>query len=141
MEQIATSKAFSSRYLNATKLLDFQHPDIQQLCEERNWKLLPEGERVRQIYNFVRDEIQFGYNEADDIAASRVLQDAYGQCNTKATLLMALLRSCGVPNRIHGFTIDKTLQKGAITGLWYKLAPKNILHSWVEDVFGGQFIP
>ena len=45
---------------------------------------------------------------------------------------MALLRAAGIPNRIHGFTIDKALQKGAITGIWYKLSPKNIVHSWVE---------
>lgn len=45
---------------------------------------------------------------------------------------MALLRATDVPNRIHGFTIDKALQKGAITGIWYRLSPKDILHSWVE---------
>ena len=45
---------------------------------------------------------------------------------------MALLRSVGIPCRFHGFTIDKHLQKGAITGLPYLLAPKNIIHSWVE---------
>jgi hypothetical protein len=69
---------------------------------------------------------------SDDITATQVLQDGYGQCNTKATLLMALLRATGIPNRIHGFTIDKALQKGAITGIWYNLSPKNIVHSWVE---------
>jgi len=74
--------------------------------------------KVKTIYNFVRDEIKFGNNVSDDISASQVLKDGYGQCNTKATLLMALLRATDVPNRIHGFTIDKTLQKGAITGIW-----------------------
>lgn len=27
---------------------------------------------------------------------------------------------------------NKVLQKGAITGIWYKIAPINIIHSWVE---------
>lgn len=31
--------------------------------------------------------------------------------------------------------IDKKLQKGAMTGLVYKSAPKNVLHSWVEVFF------
>jgi hypothetical protein len=48
---------------------------------------------------------------------------------------MALLRAVGIPVRIHGFTIHKALQKGAITGLWYRLSPENILHSWVEVYF------
>lgn len=79
----------------------------------------------------MRDEIAFGYNTQDDLPASRVLADGIGQCNTKGTLLMALLRAMDVPCRFHGFTIDKALQKGAITGLAYWLAPRNIIHSWV----------
>ena len=48
---------------------------------------------------------------------------------------MALLRACEIPCRIHGFTIDKRLQKGAMSGFVYKKAPQNILHSWVEVFF------
>mgnify|MGYP002241704325 CR=1 FL=1 len=48
-------------------------------------------------------------NVDDSIPASKVLKDGYGQCNTKGTLFMALLRACGVPCRIHGFTIDKKI--------------------------------
>lgn len=120
------------KYLEKTDLLDFSNQSIQKLIAERGWKNLPKQEKVKQVYNFVRDEILFGYNEADDIKASTVLTNGYGQCNTKATLLMALLRAVGVPNRIHGFTINKALQKGAISGIWYTLSPNNILHSWVE---------
>lgn len=120
------------KYLKATPILDFSHVMIQNLVRERGWKGYDIIEKVKSIYNFVRDEILFGYNESDDIPASQVLSDGYGQCNTKSTLLMAILRAVDVPNRIHGFTIGKALQKGAISGIWYTLAPKNILHSWVE---------
>lgn len=96
-----------------------------------------EFERIRTIYNYVRDEVLFGYNIDDDIPASRVLSDGYGQCNTKGTLFMALLRACGVPCRVHGFTIDKNLQKGAMTGLVYRSASNEVLHSWVEVFLEG----
>lgn len=49
------------------------------------------------------------------------------------------IKSNGKPNRIHGFTIAKALQKGAITGIWYKLSPQNILHSWVEVLVNEQW--
>ena len=120
------------RCLAETPMLDFSHPAIRRLVKERRWIELGDFERIREIYNFVRDEILFGYNVDDAIPASRVLADGYGQCNTKGTLFMALLRCCGVPCRIHGFTIDKKLQKGAMTGLVYVLAPSDVLHSWVE---------
>ena len=79
-----------------------------------------EYNRIRLVYGFVRDEILFGYNVDDSIPASRVLADGYGQCNTKGTLFMALLRGVDIPCRVHGFTIDKNLQKGAMTGIVYK---------------------
>lgn len=69
-----------------------------------------------------------------------MLTDGIGQCNTKGNLLMALLRAVGVPCRFHGFTIDKALQKGAITGPAYLLAPSRIIHSWVEVWFEGRWV-
>lgn len=120
------------KYLKETPMLDFSDESIQGLIESRRWRDLDEFHCLRSIYNYVRDEILFGYNTDDGIPASKVLQDGYGQCNTKGTLFMALLRACGIPCRIHGFAIDKKLQKGAMTGLVYKSAPQNIFHSWVE---------
>jgi hypothetical protein len=128
-----------NNYLKETKILDYSHDSIQKLVNESEWNQLDLISRIKSIYNFVRDEIIFGYNISDNISASAVLKDGYGQCNTKATLLMALLRATEIPNRIHGFTIDKALQKGAITGIWYKLSPKNILHSWVEILVDEQW--
>ncbi|WP_298208161.1 transglutaminase-like domain-containing protein [Acidovorax sp.] len=126
--------------LRQTPILDHTHPSIQALIQTRGWRALPERERIGAIYDFVRDEIAFGYNLADDLPASRVLEDGIGQCNTKGTLFMALLRACGIPCRLHGFTIDKALQKGAITGIAYHLAPRSIVHSWVEVWFEGRWL-
>ena len=123
--------------LQETKMLDYNSPNIQALIQERNWRELDEFNKIKEIYNFVRDEIKFGYNIDDSITASQVLKDGYGQCNTKGTLFMALLRGVGISCRVHGFTIDKKLQKGAMTGFVYANAPRNILHSWVELFYDG----
>ncbi len=69
-----------------------------------------------------------------------MLSDGYGQCNTKGTLLMALLRGVGIRCRLHGFTIHKGLQRGVVPELVYPLAPQEILHSWVEIEFQGAWI-
>ena len=105
------------KYLKETKMLDYSNANIQQLIRERGWKNINEFERLKSIYDFVRDEILFGYNIDDNVPASKVLADGYGQCNTKGTLFMAILRACNIPCRVHGFTIDKKLQKGAMTGI------------------------
>lgn len=124
-------------YLSETSLLDFSHPSIDGLLSQ--WRGLPEFEKIGVAYDFVRNEIAFGYNRADHIKASQVLADGYGQCNTKGILLMALLRGLGIPCRYHGFTIDKILQKGAMTGWVYWLAPDEIIHSWVEVYYRGKW--
>ena len=129
----------TDNYLCATPMLDYRSTSIEALVQSRHWRDESEFGRIRSIYNFVRDEILFGYNTGDDIPASRVLSDGFGQCNTKGTLFMALLRSCGVPCRIHGFMIDKKLQKGAMTGIVYASAPQEIFHSWVEVFLEGEW--
>ena len=84
-------------YLMETSMLDFSAPAIENLIERRGWRSLGEFERIKTIYNYVRDEILFGYNTDDSIPASKVLADGYGQCNTKGTLFMALLHSSKFP--------------------------------------------
>lgn len=120
------------QFLIETRMLNYSDSSIQQLISQRGWREADPFEQIKSIYSYVRDEILFGYNISDKVSASRVLADGYGQCNTKGTLFMALLRAVGIPCRVHGFTIDKKLQKGAMTGLVYKNAPENIFHSWVE---------
>lgn len=126
-----------NKYLQETSMLDFRKDSIQALITEKKWLQADEFNKIKQIYQFVRDEIAFGYNLDDTLSASEVLYDGYGQCNTKGTLFMALLRAVGIPCRLHGFTIDKKLQKGAMTGMIYLLAPRNIIHSWVEIEYEG----
>lgn len=127
-------------YLNATLLLDFENIRLIQLVEGRDWCSLTEYDRIGAIYDFVKEEIALGYSRCDTLAASQVLQDGYGQCNTKSILLMALLRTCGIACRLHGFTVHKRLQKGVITGIAYWFGPREIIHSWVEVLHQGKWI-
>ena len=57
------------KYLRETKMLDYSSKNIQRLIQERNWNDIEVFERLKSIYNFVRDEILFGYNIDDNISA------------------------------------------------------------------------
>lgn len=126
--------------LSAIYLLDFGSKPINELILQRGWEAPPEFERIGAVYDFVRDEIRFGYNTQDDIRASQVPRDGHGQCNTKAILLMALLRRLRIPCRLHGFIIHKALQRGVVPEIFYRFAPDDILHSWVEVRFDERWI-
>jgi hypothetical protein len=130
----------TDQYLQASPMLDFKTLSIQQLIQQRGWKYLSSYHAIEAVYNYVRDEIKFGYNKDDTLSASQVLADGYGQCNTKGTLLMALLRGVGIPARFHGFTIFNELQKGAIPNYLFIFAPRRIIHSWVEVYFDDHWL-
>lgn len=130
-------------YANLTissDLLDFDHPDLVKLVADKGWGKLPAYEGIGAVYDFVRNQIRFGYNRDDALMASEILRDGYGQCNTKGTLLMALLRAISVPCRLHGFTVHKNVQRGIIPELVFQLTPDNLFHSWVEVFFDGAWI-
>lgn len=55
------------QYLRETQMLNFSAVNIQKLISDRGWRHNNAYTRIKQIYNFVRDEIQFGYNVDDDI--------------------------------------------------------------------------
>lgn len=130
----------ANEYLIETSMLDFNHPHIQSLIEQRQWRQLKPFDAIGEIYRFVRDEMKFGYNADDRLPASQVLNDGYGQCNTKGTLLMALLRAVGIPARFHGFTILNALQRGAIPNYLFFFAPERIIHSWVEVYYQERWV-
>lgn len=128
------------RFLRATALLDFGSPGLRAIVEQLRWWDLDPGDRIGAVYDFVRNEIPFGYNVSDDLPASTVLAQGYGQCNTKTTLLMALLRGSGVGCRLRGATIDKRLQHGVMVEPMYWFAPRSILHSWAEVLVGQRWV-
>lgn len=127
-------------YLKETQMLNYSADSIQKLIEERGWKQLDEFERIGAVYDYVRNEILFGYNSSDLLTAEEVLKDGYGQCNTKGTLLMALFRAVGIPCRLHGSEVSKYFQEGATSGLISKLAPERVVHTWVEVLYQDKWI-
>ena len=78
------------RLLQPTALLDFTHPAIEAVVQERGWRQLPTFERIGAVYDFVRNEIAFGYNAGDELPASAVMADG-------------IARSRQVAHAHHGF--------------------------------------
>lgn len=128
------------RYLNNTAMLNCHAKEIVSLVESRNWKELNNFDKIGAIYNFVQNEILLGYNKYDNLTATQVLADGYGQCNTKVTLLMALLRAVGVPCRLHGSKVTKVFQRSLMPKIMAKLAPPLIVHTWAEVFYNGEWL-
>ena len=129
-----------NKFTRKTRMLNYDAGSIKSLIENRKWKELDEYKRIGAIYDFVRNEILFGYNRSDTLTAEEILTDGYGQCNTKATLLMTLFRATGISCRLHGSEVSKTFQKGATSGIISILAPATVVHTWVEVLYNDKWI-
>ena len=111
------------KYLGKHEWLIFLISKIQNM----KWKEMGEFERIKAIYNYVRDDVLFGYNIDDGISAQKYLQMVMDNVIQKELYLWHFY-VCNIPCRVHGFTIDKRLQKGAMTGFVYRNA-EVIFHS------------
>lgn len=128
------------RYLKATAMLNYKEREIADLISAHGWSDLNENDKIGAVYDFVQNDILLGYNKYDNLSATQVLADGIGQCNTKATLIMALLRALGIPCRLHGTKVTKVFQRSLMPKIMAKLAPPLIVHTWAEVYFNGKWL-
>lgn len=88
------------RYLEDTIVVDWQTPTVLEKARGLVEGLDAEQDRVNTLFTFVRDEISHSLDANSDAVtcnASHVLREGTGLCYAKSHLLVALLRSCGIP--------------------------------------------
>jgi transglutaminase-like putative cysteine protease len=87
-------------YLEDTIVIDWQSPDVSEKARQLIADCGSEEERVRTLYEWVRDEISHSFEIDTDVVtcrASSVLKHGTGLCFAKSHLLAALLRASGIP--------------------------------------------
>jgi hypothetical protein len=123
-----------------TRLSDFDYPSITSLSARLTSGKLTPLEKVESLFQFVRDEIKFGFTPKWDVVrASETLTYGLGYCNTKATLFVALCRAAGIPARVHFGLIDIRIMHGIMPGFVFPFMPKLGGHSWSEVQLDGQW--
>lgn len=129
--------------MNASgRLSDYDHPLIQTKVEEISAGSSTPTESLKSIFDFVRDEIRFGFPAKwDEVKASETLQHGMGQCNTKATLFLALCRASGIPARIHTGLISIEIMRRVFASFAFPFLPSAGGHSWMEIQFDDEWKP
>jgi len=123
-----------------TSLADSDHPLVRETAETLIGGLTTPREKLRALFYYVRDEIRFGFPKNGDIVkASETIELGYGQCNTKAALLIALARAAGLEARVHFSTIDKSIQRGIFPAWAFRRLPAEFSHPWVEVKIEGRW--
>lgn len=133
----ADSARPSSEFLEATRLIDCEHPTITQWATQLCDGAGSEREKAVRIHDAVRDRVRFGLAPAFyDMKASEVLAVGVGYCNSKTTLFSALLRASGLPTRTRMVDLDA----GVLRGL-FSPGTDTVDHAITEVYFGGRWNP
>jgi len=91
-------------YLQPSELCDFDRsPEIRTKALELTENCSATGQQFRRLFGFVK-ELPYGLEDWD-VAASETLAKGWGMCSGKSNLLVALLRSLGIPARYRVYRI------------------------------------
>ena len=91
-------------YLQPSKLCDFDRSlEIRAKAEELTGNCSTERQKFQSLFGFVK-ELPYGLEDWD-VAASETLAKGWGMCSGKSNLLVALLRSLGIPARYRVYRI------------------------------------
>lgn len=95
-----TKTEIMNLYLNASKYIDSDHPEVVALARSLADGYDDEVDIARACFEFVRDEIRHSWDHQLNpvtCKASDVLIHRTGYCYAKSHLLAALLRANGIP--------------------------------------------
>ncbi len=99
-------------YLEDTIVVDWQTPIVYEKTRALTAGLEAVDDRLRALFEFVRDEIDHSFDiETDELTcnASQVLRSGHGLCYAKSHLLAAMIRGCGIPA---GFAFQRLRSEG-----------------------------
>ena len=112
-----------AQLLQPTRLLDFTHPAIEALVEKRGWRPLPMYDRIGAVYDFVRNEIAFGYNAGNELPASAVLADG-----TAITVMMLDLDRLKPINAAQGHDAGDVVLRALAERLQAQIRHMSLIH-------------
>lgn len=119
-----------------TTLIDSHDVSIRETAQRLILGLRSDTERAKAIFDFVRDEIRFGFTgRFYDMKASEVLAARRGFCNNQSTLFAALLHAAGVIARIVFVDIKADILHGVTSP-----GTPFVDHSYVEVWLAGRWV-
>ena len=106
--------ALPRHWLGSTRLLDLEDPKLRIQAMSLTQLSDTDIQKVVAVHEFIK-AMPFGCVAGfDDVPAAAVLRSGYGDCHTKGTLFVALLRCVGLPARLRFVTLSSAFLYGII---------------------------
>ena len=125
----------ADQWLGSTQLLDLDDPKLRIQAMRITQLASSATQKAVFIHDFVKSP-PFGCVSAfDHIPAATVLRAGRGDCDTKNTLFVALLRAAGVPARLRFVTLSSKFLAGIID-----IPQESITHAVGEVYLSGRWV-
>ena len=125
----------ADQWLGSTQLLDLDDPKLRIQAMRITQLASSATQKAVFIHDFVK-ALPFGCVAAfDHIPAAAVLRAGRGDCHTKGTLFVALLRAAGVPARLRFVSLSSKFLAGIID-----IPQESITHAIGEVYLSGRWV-
>ena len=126
----------AARWMANTPLLNTQHPKIRLLAIKLTQLQSGEQKKALACFEHIR-QLPFGcLGDGTGVSSLTVLKSARGDCHTKSTLLVALLRSIDIPARLRFVTLKPDFLHGILD-----LGDQPVEHCCAEVWLDGRWVP
>ena len=123
------------QWLGSTQLLDLNDPKLRIQALRITQLASSATQKAVLIHDFVKS-LPFGCVAAfDHVPAAAVLRAGRGDCHTKGTLFVALLRAAGVPARLRFVSLSSKFLAGIID-----VTQESITHAVGEVYLSGRWV-
>lgn len=113
---------------------------VKEVLHQVTVNVVTEREIAITLHDFVRDNIDFGFNKYFDATPpDYLLACGNGHCNPKSRLMLELFRAAGIESHQHFVVIPKEILKDAIPPSRYWMIPKELCHSYVDVKVEGKW--
>lgn len=120
----------AEKYLQPTKIIDFNTPALQQVKEQINITTDDPFKKAHKIAEWVEKNIQYKSNRMTSAKkkSSWAVKNGVGNCDEITNVFISLCRSAGIPTRfVSGVAYSDSLNRN---GPWDN-------HAWAEVYIGG----
>jgi transglutaminase-like putative cysteine protease len=129
-------------FLEATEIIDSNHPEIRAFAEEKRGDAKDPVDKAIRLYYAVRDGIWYDpyipFYRPEHYKASNILKWGRGFCIPKASLLCAVGRASGIPSRPSFANVRNHLATRQL--LEYLGCDLFVYHAFVELFLEGKWV-
>jgi transglutaminase-like putative cysteine protease len=129
-------------YLEPTAIIDSDSKPIIEHAREVVDEADKPIERAIKLYYAVRDGVRYNpyypFYRPEHYRASNVLRDGHGYCVSKASLLCALGRACGIPSRVGFATVRNHIATHQLLDLLG--SDLFVYHGFIEFFLEGKWV-